>query len=141
MTKGTYIDAKKSTEEFTRKLKIKFNYHDKVFEDKSLRRSKSNNPVAVKDEEMKEIIKRIQNIEPDKIETNDNLTQEERKALKDIQDNNNIVVKEADKGGALVILDKEFYEKKLVLADHLNDSSTYLRISDDADKKAMIKLT
>ena len=141
MTKGTYIDAKKSTEEFTRKLKIKFNFHDKEFEDKSLRRNKSRNEINVRDEEMKQIIKKIQSVEPERTDTEDNLTQEERRALKDIQENEDIVIKEADKGGALVILDKIFYERKLIMADHLSDSSTYAKVNDDADKKAMSKLT
>ena len=129
VSKGTYVDAKKSTEDFTRKLKIKFNFHDQDFEDKSLRRSKSTNPINVRDEEMKQIIKKIQDVEPEKIATEDNLTQEERKALKEIQENADIVIKEADKGGALVILDKDFYESKLIMADHLNDSSTYAKVS------------
>ena len=141
VTKGRYIDAKKSTEEFTRKLKIKFNFHDKEYEDKSLRRSKSTNPVNVKDEEMKQIVRKIQNMEPEKMETEDNLSQAERRALRDIQENDNIVIKEADKGGALVIMNKEFYEKKLVLADHLVDPATYKKVDTDADKKAMSKLT
>ena len=140
VSKGTYVDAKKSTEDFTRKLKIKFNFHDQDFEDKSLRRSKSTNPINVRDEEMKQIIKKIQDVEPEKIATEDNLTQEERKALKEIQENADIVIKEADKGGALVILDKDFYESKLIMADHLNDSSTYAKVNDDADKKTMSKL-
>ena len=141
VTKGMYIDAKKSTEEFTRKLKIKFNFHDKEYEDKSLRRNKSRNQITVKDEEMQQIIKKIQDVEPERIDTEDNLPQEERRALKDIQENEAIVTKEADKGGALVILDKEFYERKLIMADHLSDSSTYARVNDDADKEVARKLT
>ena len=141
VTRGTYIDAKKSTEEFTRKLKIKFNFHDQEFEDKSLRRNKSRNPINVRDEEMKQIIKTIQEVEPEKIETKDNLTLEERKALEDIEGNEDIVIKEADKGGALVILDREFYERKMIMADHLNDTSTYAKVNNDVDEKAMRNLT
>ena len=51
------------------------------------------------------------------------------------------MIKEADKGGALVILDKEFYERKLIMADHLNDPSTYAKVKDNADKKTMSSLT
>ena len=141
VSKGNYIDAKKSTEEFTRKLKIKFNFHDKSFEDKSLRRNKSTEPIRVENEEMKRISNIIDNIEPQRSTASDNLSQEERRALRELQDNENIVIKEADKGGALVIMEKEFYEKKLVMKDHLSDSTTYKKVSNDADKKVMANLT
>ena len=90
---------------------------------------------------MKEIINKIENIEPEKMATADNLTQEERKALKEIQENDSIIIKEADKGGALVIMDKEFYERKLIMEDHLNNPETYIKVGDDTDKKTMKKLT
>ena len=115
MTRGKYIDAKKSTDEFTRKLKIKFAFHNTDFEDTSLCRNKSDKSINVKDGEMIEIIRKIQNIEPEGAKTEDNLTHEERNALKELQNENNVVIKEADKGDALVIMDRDFYENKLVI--------------------------
>ena len=78
VTRGKYIDAKKSTDEFTRKLKIKFAFHNTDFEDTSLCRNKSDKS-------------------------------------KELQNENNVVIKEADKGDALVIMDRDFYENKLVI--------------------------
>ena len=140
MTKGNYVDAKKCTENFTRKLKIKYKYHDTEFNDNSLCRKKSTKPIRIEDEEMKQILHKIENIEPAGISTEDNLDSAERNALQELQNMENIVIKEADKGGALVIMDKKFYEEKLVLADHLSNRDTYVKVGDDADKKAMKKL-
>ena len=41
----------------------------------------------------------------------------------------------------MVIMNKEFYERKLIMADHLSDSSTYAKVNEDADKKTMRNLT
>ena len=140
VTKGNYVDAKKCTENFTRKLKIKYKYHDTEFNDNSLCRKKSTKPIRIEDEEMKQILHKIENIEPAGTSTDDNLDNAERIALQELQNMENIVIKEADKGGALVIMDKNFYEEKMVLADHLSNTETYVKVGDDADKKAMKKL-
>ena len=89
---------------------------------------------------MKRISNILENIEPERSSTEDNLSQEERKALQELQDNKDIVIKEADKGGALVIMEKEFYEKKLVMEDHLSDTATYKKVNNDDDKKVMANL-
>lgn len=122
-------------------MKIKFAFHNADFEDASLCRNKSDKSINVRDGEMNEIIRKIQNIEPEGATMEDNLTREERNALEELQNENNVVIKEADKGGALVIMDRTFYENKLVLGDHLHDASTYVKVADNADAKTMKKLT
>ena len=37
----------------------------------------------------------------------------EREALHKLKQNRNIIIKEADKGSAIVIMDAEFYERKI----------------------------
>ena len=138
VTKGKYIDAKKCTENFTRRLKVKYKYHDTEFEDTSLCRNKSKKPIRIHDEEMKKILQKITNIEPaGNASIEDNLESDERNALRELQNEHNITIKEADKGGAIVIMDKDFYDEKLVLADHLLHEDTYVKVEDDADKKTM----
>ena len=54
--------------------------------------------------------------------------------------NNNIVIKEADKGGALVIMNKKCYNEKMVLANHLQDTSTYKIVPQNSDIYTMREL-
>ena len=51
-----------------------------------------------------------------------------------------LVIKEADEGGALVIMNKRFYKEKMVLADHLQDISTYKIVPQNSDIYTMRKL-
>ena len=54
---------------------------------------------------------------------------QQQKALRKLSNNTNIVIKEADKGGAITIVNKEDYihDCSLILADN----STYLRTTSD----------
>ena len=55
----------------------------------------------------------------------DNLPIEERKALKDLGTDQNIVIKKGDKGAGLVIMNTKDYIDKVMT--QLNDPNTYLR--------------
>lgn len=72
----------------------------------------------------------------------DNLTKSERKAIDELRilSRSDIVIKKADKGNTLVIIDKSFYRDKLVLQDHLN-SITYRPAELNSDTKVMKHLT
>ena len=74
---------------------------------------------------------------PYKIESN--LSPQERTALQELIDNDDIIIKPADKGGCLVIMNKAFYRDKLVIHDHLN-SDTYERSHIDSDSNTMAEL-
>ena len=78
IAKGNYFDAKRCTEEFTEKLKKKFIYHNSDYTDNSLVRKKSTRQTNCKDEEMKQTIRTIDTLEPDKSSNKDNLTPDER---------------------------------------------------------------
>ena len=68
----------------------------------------------------------------------DNITKAERVALQQLKVNKDIVIKEADKGGVIVIMTKEQY--KSMAMKHLN-SNAYERIQDkNIDKKVMQKI-
>ena len=58
-----------------------------------------------------------------------NLPKQQQKALRELSNNSNIVMKEADKGGAITIINKEGYvhDCSLILADN----STYLKTTSD----------
>ena len=68
----------------------------------------------------------------------DNISQEERNAINHIKNNKNIIIKEADKGAAIVIMNSSFYEQKI--NEILNDSETYLHVSNNSDKTVINKI-
>ena len=78
-------------------------------------------------------------IDPLPNKTDPNLSQEERTALKELMENDDIIIKPADKGGCLVIMNKSFYRDKLVIQDHLN-SDTYEKSDVASDSHAMQEL-
>ena len=86
------------------------------------------------------MINEIEGLDPEPIKTPSNVTVEERKAIKELKENKNIVIKKADKTNIFVVMDTEFYRDKLVLKDHLN-TPTYEKTSADADKKVFVEQT
>ena len=78
-------------------------------------------------------------IDPLPNKTDPNLSQEERTALKELMENDDIIIKPADKGGCLVIMNKSFYRDKLVIQDHLN-SDTYEKSDIASDSRTMQEL-
>ena len=74
-----------------------------------------------------------------KNDVNFNITLAERKALLKLQSNNDIVIRESDKGSALVILDTDFYKNNVERC--LGDESLYKNWgSQNQDRKIMAKL-
>lgn len=63
------------------------------------------------------------------------LTEKEFGILKAIANNPSITCQKADKGGALVILDTEHYNKEMI--SHLNDVNTYGKLENDPTKEFM----
>ena len=53
-----------------------------------------------------------------------NISQDEAKAIKELRNNNDIVIAPADKGRAVVIMNKVDYNNKI--EDHLSDQTTYV---------------
>ena len=58
-----------------------------------------------------------------------NLTPNEWKAIKNLRDDENIIILPADKGKCLVVMDKEEYVQKM--EEKLGDTTTYKRIQND----------
>lgn len=81
----------------------------------------------------------IANIDPKIMKFADNLTTQERKALTDLKQNENITIKKADKGGSIVIMDTDYYRNHLVIEGHLQNN-TYKEIQKDCDVKVMSRL-
>jgi hypothetical protein len=66
------------------------------------------------------------------------LNKEEETAMKKLSNDCSIVIKEADKGGAVVIMDAEFYKNKVT--HMLTNDEFYKEILQNEDKKTMQKV-
>ena len=129
---GNYFDIKKDIKVMTKKLKIIEKYKDANFRDESLLRMPSLHEVKTENAWVQHIVNVLENLEPEPINTPSNVTEEERRAVKELAENRNIVIKKADKTNIFVVMDSTYYKNKLVLNDHLN-TPTYERTTSDAD--------
>ncbi|CAH2222479.1 Hypothetical predicted protein, partial [Pelobates cultripes] len=66
---------------------------------------------------------------PTPIIQQNNLSFGEQKAFKDLSNNKNIVIKPSDKGGNIVIMERETYVDMCLI--HLNNSSCYRKLGED----------
>ena len=64
-----------------------------------------------------------------------NLTKEEQNALQELRGHPEILIFEADKGGAVVFMDRTYYADKIF--EMLNDSQTFEEITANKDKNVM----
>ena len=64
-----------------------------------------------------------------------NISQNERKALKTLLSNKKLIIKEADKGAAVVIMSKEYYAQKS--EEILEDSNFYEKLESNNDSLVM----
>ena len=68
-----------------------------------------------------------------------NLSESEKKGLQELKMNKNIIIKEADKGGCVVIMDTQHYVN--MVKSQLDDKKTYQITKNNCDKKVMEKLS
>ena len=76
--------------------------------------------------------------DPNPSKNKSNLSRSERNGIKDLMHNKNIVIKEADKGGCVVIMNTTHYVSMVM--DHLRDTSTYRKTKANCDNKVMAEL-
>lgn len=69
--------------------------------------------------------------------TINNLSRDEILALKTLKTNNNIIIKRADKGGAISVLDKQWYLSKI--NSMLADRNVYLPVTNDDTDEVKLK--
>ena len=135
---------------FCRRLRLKENFFDNNKSDEEdtegdpLVRNKSNwNPKPKRnlllDSCIDTLTKSSKDLGSFSIKSNrDNLSKTERRALLQLQKNKDIIIKEADKGGAICIMNKTFYASKLTKM--LQDPKTYKQIDNDPGKKILSKI-
>ena len=72
----------------------------------------------------------FEEVSSDQNKSRPNLRKDEWQALLELKEDKNLVIKECDKGGACVIMDKQFYRK---MEELLKDETTYKEIEKNID--------
>ena len=63
------------------------------------------------------------------------MSKDDWQALKELKNDESIVIKEADKEGAVVIMDSEHYEQ--MIYTQIEDKTTYKKVDPSCDNKIM----
>ena len=138
-------ELKTDVQQFTRKLRLKEYFHNKDTDSETVTENlvcnKSTfNPKKGRNQTLDGVCSILENIsfsnQSQNIKTN--LPKDENEALKSLMNDSNIIIKEADKGGAVVILNKNFYREKVL--NMLNDNTFYKEINGNRDAKTMQKV-
>ncbi|KAK3084875.1 hypothetical protein FSP39_020612 [Pinctada imbricata] len=133
--KGNKVDLIKDTEEFCRKLRLRECFQDNDYDDGSLVRNRSNfKPKTNRDKHLEDYINCLKSsaqTNPNNQNIKDNISRSERNAIENLSNDATFVIKEADKGGAICIMDREHY-KKMVM-DQLNDRNFYHELTSPED--------
>ena len=128
--------------EFFRRIKLKEYFHDNASEqDDSLVRNKSNfEPPKGRNSALDEFITSTKNFPLSDLPTEKkyNITLEERKAIKSLQNDPRIIIKEADKGWGIVIMNTSFYRDKML--EMLGNDTFYKRTNDACSKTTFKKI-
>ena len=66
-----------------------------------------------------------------RFENKSNISQHEWQDFLNLKENKGIILKEADNGGAVVIMNTKHYLK--MISDHLNDETTYKMVESNCD--------
>ena len=132
-TKGNVFDIKSDIKEFIRKVKLR-DFWGMEYHDESLINSKSNINVNAAIPELSSISSILGQIEPTINDVNENLTKQERIALKELQEQH-LVIRKAVKGNTQVLMDK-YNCDTLVMKHHLN-TSTYQKVDSNSDKRVV----
>ena len=121
--------------EFTRRIQLAEFFHDKENDDDSLVRAKSKwTPALGRSVALDAFVKNVNNISLNDLppKPRNNITKNQRQAISSLANNKDIVIKEADKGGAVVLMNTSHYKK--MAEDILKDDSYYETLETDPQK-------
>ena len=126
--------------EFERKFRLRELFLDKNIEDDSLVKNNSTYcPEKGNNKDLDAFFDILWNIDLDQTcDTRNNLTYKQREALNEIKNNENIIIKEADKGSTVVIMNKDYYQKKI--SEMLKDENNYKSLDNNIDQKILSKI-
>ena len=140
------MNLEKDIKSFVRLLKLKeffFNRPNNNEDDSLVKPSSDFTPYKIRHPVLQSVCdtlvstaENLQNLVPHN--NYSNLSYEERIALQDLKNDNSIVIREADKGNVVVILDREFYKNKMLST--LNDTNIYMRHKKNIDNSISLKI-
>ena len=137
---GNTQELHEDSYEFNRKLRLAEFFDGTEDQDISLVRNKSNFiPPRKRNEALDEFINTVEKFPKTPIQSNvkNNLTMQEQEALKILRTNSEIIIKEADKGGATIIMNKEDYKE--LVETILNDEVYYTKLNTSPEKELKLK--
>ena len=143
--KRNIYEIKKDIEDFTRKLRLTefFATEENTSTDtESIARGKGSfAPPANRNRTLDATINylKAQTFEERIVKSKNNLTKSERKGLQELKVNKDIIIKEADKGGCVVVMDTQHYVNMIM--SQLSDKKTYQTTKSNCDKKVMENLS
>ena len=125
------MTLEKDIKNFVRLLKLKehfHNYNQNENDDSILKPNSDFTPSQVKNPVLLSVCDSLNNMAenlPNLVAPNhyNNLSLNEQKALKNLKNDDSIIIKEADKGSMVVILDKTFYQKQISMT--LSNTEVY----------------
>ena len=137
---GNTQELNEDSNEFNRKLRLAEFFDGTEDKDISLVRNKSNFiPPSKRNDALDEFINTVEKFPKTPIQSNvkNNLTMQEQEALKILRTNSEIIIKEADKGGATIIMNKEDYKE--LVETILNDEVYYTKLNTSPEKELNLK--
>ena len=137
---GNPQELSKDINEFNRKLRLAEYFDGAEDSDISIVRNKSNfTPPSKRNDALDEFINNVEKFPKTQIQNNIkyNLTKSEWDALQMLKEDDDIIIKEADKGGATIIMNKEDYKE--LVESILNDETYYTELSTSPEKDLQLK--
>ena len=104
---GNYFDMKKEIAVLQKKIKLVENFKDSNYADQSIVKHNSIMDIKTNNEWVKHMVNVLDGLEPEPIEIPSNVTPAERNAIKELKDNQKIIIKKADKTNVFVVMDVE----------------------------------
>lgn len=123
-------------------MRLKEFFHDKDYHDESIVRNASNfTPQAGRNTNLDTFISYMNRFpvgRNNRSKVRSNLNKKQRNSLKTLRNNNNILIKEADKGSAIIIMNKSYYRDKI--STMLNDDKFYEKLPTNKDNDVLRKI-
>ena len=124
---------------FSRRLRLREQFGNKNDRDNSLVRNKSDyTPTPGKDDYLDTYIETIQKFPISLQKCKQNITKSEKGAMENLKNDRSIIIKEADKGGAIIIMDTDFYKEKVL--EQLNNEEYYKKQYINPEKRTIRKI-
>lgn len=132
--------VKSDIQNYSRRLRLKElfgNSNDN--DDGSIVRNKSDKtPKTGRDENLDLYIDAITKLPIKPIPCHKNISKNEKRALEELKNDPSTIYKESDKGGAIIVMDKDYYRDKI--QEQLQDEEYYMKIRKNSDEATKRKI-